>query len=323
MTVNGGKFNTLSGKFKKHLAALKSCLKKQASCFENEIRKEAADCVRPEGKYLRSLLLFSCAPSLKPSDKALINRACVVELIHLASLIHDDVIDNANLRRNNETALKKYGVRTAILLGDAIFSHAMILAYNEGSNDVIKGAIHAVKALCEGEVRQSLASKKGSDFKKYMSIIESKTASLFDFACFLGANIENPKDKAWIMAAQKAGKHLGIAYQIYDDIADWTLSEKESGKTAGTDFIFEKYTLPIIKLLQELPAAEAKALEKNLHGYPLEKLRSLMLGSNAISESAKIYEKQIELARNAVAKFPKKNKCLLEFCDEMSALISK
>ena len=321
MSHHTGKFTGLSDKFDKHLSNLKGYLKKQAASFESEIRSEASDCVKPQGKYLRPLLVFLCAPSRKASDKSLINRAAVAELIHLASLIHDDVIDNADLRRSAETAFKKYGARTAILLGDAIFAHAMQMAFSEKDEVVWRRSIDAVKMLCEGEVRQSLAKDKKIDFDKYISIIEQKTASLFEFACFMGASAECGSGSDWAKAAQKAGKHLGTAYQIYDDICDWTQTEKQSGKTAGTDLVFEKHTLPIILLLEKLPNKQAKILEANLGKSDSKELMALMEKYEVGNECKKVYDKQLALARKILAKHPKTNAGLLEFCDAMQELL--
>ena len=321
MSQDKGKFTGLSDKFSKHLDALKAYLKKQASSFKSEIKAEAAECVKPQGKYLRPLLVFACAPSSGPGDKSLLNRAATAELIHLASLIHDDVIDNADLRRNKETVFKKYGARTAILLGDAIFARAMEMAFMEKDEIVWKSSVCAVKTLCEGEVRQSLAKDKNLDFQKYVSIIEQKTASLFEFACFMGASLEKGSESDWSKAAQKAGRHLGTAYQIYDDICDWTTDESESGKTAGTDFIYEKHTLPLIVLLERLPAKQARRLESNLHGADPSEILAMMGECGVLEECFEVYKRQIKLARKAVAKFPKLNAALLEFCDEMDSLL--
>lgn len=323
MKHKNASFEKFADSFKKHIAELKASLKKQASSFDIEVRKQASECIKPQGKYLRPLLVYSSAPSKKYSNKDLQRRASAVELIHLASLIHDDVIDNADLRRDEETVFKKFGARTAILLGDAIFAHAMSLSLEGADNEVSMRAINVVKILSQGEIMQTLAKNHETNISRYISIIEGKTASLFEFACFLGASLESGSKSEWSKAAQKAGMALGRAYQMYDDICDWEMPESESGKTTGTDFISEKQTLPIIILLKTLPKAESAKLSKNLKIYSPQELREMMIKNDVFKKCAEIYEKEIEKARKAIEKFEDKNAKLLEFCDVISSMMPK
>lgn len=323
MKYQNARFEKFAESFEKHISELKSYLKKQAASFDVEVRKQAAECIKPQGKYLRPLLVYSSAPSKKYSDKELQKRAAAVELIHLASLIHDDVIDNADLRRDEETIFKKFGARTAILLGDAIFAHAMGLSVDGNAPEVSSRAIAVVKTLSQGEIMQTLALNRETDMARYISIIEGKTASLFEFACFLGASLECGAQSEWAKAAQKAGKALGRAYQMYDDICDWDMAESQSGKTAGTDFISEKQTLPVIILLKTLPKRESAKLSKNLKSHSPQDLRQMMSENGVFKKCAEIYEKEVEKARAAIAKFVGKNEKLLEFCDAISSMMPK
>ncbi|MBR4596807.1 MAG: polyprenyl synthetase family protein [Opitutales bacterium] len=321
MGLNNKKFKIFAESFKKHTSQLKASLRKQAAGFEKEVRKQASDCVKAQGKYLRPMLVYCCAPSIKPQDAELQKRASSVELIHLASLIHDDVIDNADLRRGEETIFKKFGARTAILLGDAIFAHAMQLALSDGSREISMKAVETVKTLSQGEIMQTLAKDRKTDMQKYLSIIDGKTASLFEFACFLGASLECGSGSEWAAAAQKAGKRLGRAYQMFDDVCDWKISESESGKTAGTDFLSEKQTLPVIVLLGEMPKKESAALSKNLKSRTPDELKQKMRRFGVLEKCVKIFEGEIAEARKAVAKFEGQNAKLLEFCDALSDMM--
>lgn len=321
MSPHSKKFDEFSDRFEKHLSQFKTYLKKQASKFEPELRNTAAECIKPQGKYLRPMLVFASACGVKPSDTSLQNRAAIVELIHLASLIHDDVIDNASMRRNSQTVFKKFGGRTAILLGDAIFAHAMQLAFKEEDQKVWKMSVNAVKDLCEGEVRQSLACNHDLTMKRYLSIIEGKTATLFEFSCFMGASIVDDKKGMWSSAALSAGKRLGRAYQMYDDVCDWILTEKDSGKTVGTDLLSDKQTLPILVLLPKLEKNLAKKLTRDLPSCDPQEICALMKANNVVEDCAKIYDAEIEKARKTISKFSDKNEHLLKFCDAMSELM--
>lgn len=323
MSGRKASFESISSRFSGHLDGLKSYLKSQAAAFGDEIRDSAAQCVSPQGKYLRPLLAFSCAPSCGADDARLLNRAATVELIHLASLIHDDVIDNADLRRGSETAFKRFGARTAVLLGDAIFARAMQMAFLEDDSSVWSRSVDAVKTLCEGEIRQSLARSAKCDMRRYLSVIEGKTASLFEFACFMGASLESGSDSPWARAAEEAGRRLGRAYQMYDDVCDWTMTEKESGKTSGTDFIFEKHTLPVLILLESLPEGDAERLSAHINGTPMESLRRMMRERRVIERCADFFDDEIRAALGAVAAFPEKNGPMKEFCREMTAIMPR
>ncbi len=316
-------FEGFCDKFEKHLSHFKAYLIKQADNFEPELREAVADCVKPQGKYLRPLLLFASAKSASYSDKTLQNRAAIVELIHLASLIHDDVIDNASMRRNSETAYKKFGTRTAILLGDAVFAHAMQLAFKERDERVWHMSVDAVKTLCEGEIRQSLAVEHEVSMQRYLSIIEGKTATLFELACFMGASLSDTEDCEWSKAAKLAGKHLGRAYQMYDDVCDWVLTEKDSGKTVGTDLLSEKQTLPVIILLSKLPKSKSCKISENMSAFSAGEIRDLMKANAVLKECGDIFDEELKKAKKAMRKFTGKNEALLEFCDAVNSMMPR
>lgn len=318
MQKSGCSFEKTSARFKKHLTQLKSYLKKQATNFESEVKSQAKECIKPQGKYLRPLLVFSAANSTE-IDNSILNRAACAELIHLASLIHDDVIDDAALRRGNPTIYKQFGTKNAILLGDVIFAHAMGMAFDEGDPLVWKASVDAVKSLCQGEIMQSLALESNADFARYIKIIDGKTSALFEFACLIGASYTG--DKKWTTSAKKAGLHLGRAYQMFDDICDWLMSEQHSGKTSGTDFTSEKYTLPIICLLSKLPKKQAQNLSKSFSNFTKEELAKLMKEHCVIDECAKIFDSEIASARKCLKSFDGKNESLLLFTEELESLM--
>ena len=312
-------FSELADGLKSELKAFKSYLIKQAMSFEREVRTPAKEAISPKGKYIRPMLVFSSAVD-SAEKSSLVRRATIAELVHLSTLIHDDVIDNAQMRRNNETAFKKYGVKTAILLGDSIFAHMMSLAFEENSMDVLRKTAECVKTICEGEIKQTLADKtKTVSRKQYYDMAYGKTGALFELACNLGASAKKAT-KGWLASAEECGKQLGIAYQIYDDICDWFMSESDAGKTLGTDLLSEKQTYPLIVLLEKLPSKKSATLAKNLSMQKPEEIADLMLKYDVPTDCKKEFLRRINLAEKAILKFPKENQKLMKFCNAMRKL---
>jgi octaprenyl-diphosphate synthase len=190
----------------------------------------------------------------------------VVELVHLASLVHDDIMDEAEVRRNRRTATREYGATAAVLLGDALFSHALNLATRFPTTEVCQAVSDSMRKVCAGEIIQTL--RRGStniSHADYQRIIDLKTAELFRVSCFLGSRYAGfPAE--FVEAAAKFGRHLGIAYQVYDDLADFFGDEKRIGKTLGTDLASGKLTLPLLTLIERLPVAAKDELVEEITG---------------------------------------------------------
>lgn len=313
-------FGDLAKDLKPQLADFKKFLVKQASTFEKEVRAAAKEAISPKGKYIRPILVFLSA-SKKADAASLVRRATIAELVHLSTLIHDDVIDKADLRRKTPTPFKKYGAKTAILLGDAIFSHMMSLAFAENSMDVLKKTADCVKTICEGEIKQTLADKSEIvSRKKYYDVAYGKTAALFELACNFGATAAKKTDPKWAKAAEEAGRQLGIAYQIYDDVCDWFMSEEDAGKTLGTDLISGKQTYPLIVLLEKLPRGEFARLAKNLPSSDPAEILDMIRRFDVAAECRAEFDRRLKLAESAVAKFADESGGLLKFCAQMRKL---
>ncbi len=320
-THSFGAFKELTDSFDKEMSLFKKFLKRQASAFKPELRKQASESIRPEGKFLRPLLVFAAAYGHKDSE-SLNRRAAIAELIHLSTLIHDDVIDNASLRRGNETIFKKYGARFAILLGDAIFAHTMRLVFEENDTNLSKKATECVRTICEGEIMQTLANKDiNISQEKYFSIVNGKTAVLFELSCHMGAALT--QDATWVSCAQEVGKQLGIAYQIFDDICDWTKSEKQSGKTIGTDLLSGKQTYPLILLFEKLSKTEVKLLTKSIKNSQADAQQILksMQKHDIFKLCADEFLHRVSMAEDSLKPFGRKAEKLLAFCGSMRALL--
>lgn len=244
-----------------HQAALDRFMRLQADNFEPEIKEMAAYCLESSGKRLRpTLVFFSGWRGEGVVDDALVRAAGVVEMVHLATLVHDDIMDRADLRRNRETAARKFGPDAAVLLGDALFSQALHIASQFPTTEVCRLVSASTRRVCSGEIMQTLRRRDTSiSLADYRRMIDLKTAELFRVSCYLGASL-SPLAPGFADAADKFGHHLGIAYQIYDDLVDFLGEEQQIGKTLGTDLATGKLTLPLMLLLERVPAAERSAL---------------------------------------------------------------
>lgn len=249
-----------------HLAALDRFLHDQLASFEPEIRTMADYCIDTSGKRIRPTLVFLSGWQGGEVRPELVRVAAVVELVHLATLVHDDIMDEADVRRSRRTASREYGATAAVLLGDALFAHALHLATQFPTTEICAAVSESTRRVCAGEIVQTLRRGTTNVTRSdYQRIVELKTAELFRVSCFLGARLAG-FSAAYVDAASRFGRHLGIAYQIYDDLVDFFGEETRIGKTLGTDLASGKLTLPLLLLRERLSATEAAALSAELSG---------------------------------------------------------
>ena len=243
------------------MRALDAVLREQVAHFEPEVRELAAYCLDSTGKRLRPLLVFLAGwDGRSHPDSLLVRAAAVVEMTHLATLVHDDIMDHAMLRRGRVTVSAKEGPDVAVLLGDALFAQAMWLSTQFPTTEVCSSVAVATRQVCTGEIVQTLGGPTAAPTReRYRRIIDLKTAELFHVSCRLGARLGGGAD-AFVEAAGRFGRRLGIAYQIYDDLTDFVGSAESAGKTLGTDWASGKMTLPVLCLLERCAVAEAQRL---------------------------------------------------------------
>lgn len=215
------------------------------------INEAVKDLVNGGGKRLRPLMMFVSASFGDYNKEKLLDLGAGLEILHMASLIHDDIIDDANLRRGNITAQSKFGKNTAVFIGDFLLSRTFGIFSTHLNSDMLKKMNKIVRLICEGEIEQA---EKKFDFninkRDYLKRIRRKTALFFGFATFLGAYISNIKGKK-LNTLYKLGLEIGMAFQIQDDILDFTGKESETGKKLGRDLKSGVITLPVIYLLQD------------------------------------------------------------------------
>jgi len=227
--------------------------------------------------------------------------------VHLATLVHDDIMDGADVRRNRQTATREFGATAAVLLGDALFAHALNLATQFPTTEICAAVSESTRRVCAGEIVQTL--RRGSTNitrADYQRIIDLKTAELFRVSCWLGAKLGGYTPD-YVAAVTRFGRHLGIAYQIYDDLADFFGEEKRIGKTLGTDFASGKLTLPLLFLLDRLPAGDRTALTAEILGQrPVQPALRLqqMADLGIYADVATAVTKEVETATAALQEWP-------------------
>lgn len=218
------------------------------------------------GKRLRPVFLSLSAKMCGYNGDKIPAMSAVIEYIHTATLLHDDIIDGAKYRRKRPTANSLYGNDIAVLCGDFLYSRSYITLTEYGAKDVQMILSSAALTMSEGEVIQLL--KTGDiniTFDDYIQIITRKTAVLFSAACEIGGRLAQVSEEK-IKALKDFGYYLGLGFQMTDDILDYMGDEKATGKKNGTDLYEGKLTLPVIKLLECVDAAE-----KNIITYMFSK----------------------------------------------------
>ena len=249
------------------LDAIEERLKFQVQEFDPGISGYISYALESSGKRIRPALVLLTAHATGKSAPEHVDLAVVIELVHLATLVHDDILDGATKRRGKPTAVAKWGAELSVLLGDCLFCHALKLS-NDFNNPLISRKIaEAANEVCSGEILQT---QRRFDLKlgipEYLRIIGMKTGALFRVSTELAAILNGCRPDE-VLALRNYGDYLGIAYQIYDDCLDLVGTEGSTGKTVGTDLAKGKLTLPLLHVLAQSGEEEQERLHSIiLHG---------------------------------------------------------
>ncbi len=219
-----------------------------------EVSGPAMDTLRAGGKRVRPLMLF-CSSGRDEHDRpALVTAAAAVELVHMATLVHDDLIDGATTRRGRPTVARAYGATAAINVGDFLFARAFAELSRLGEPAAVAALADASLELARGEMdQQRAAGDLNLHIDAYMARCRRKTGALFTVACRVGALLSGGSDEAQLRLAS-FGTHVGVAFQILDDILDLAGSPSDTGKRRGTDILSGTVTLPQILAIADEPA---------------------------------------------------------------------
>ena len=235
------------------------------------------------GKRLRPILvlLSALASGYRSQHNDHITLAAIVEFIHTATLLHDDVVDDADRRRGRKTVKALWGNSASVLVGDFLYSRAFQLLYDIGHVAISKDISDATNAISEGEVQQLINLQcKDLDEATYMEIITRKTATLFQVACRSGAMLSNPSTDI-SQAMTLYGLNLGLAFQLVDDLIDYN---QDTDKNCGQDLAEGKLTLPMIYALKRGDAGQIKFLESALcNGKAVAEVREILTATGALA----------------------------------------
>lgn len=256
------------------------------------------------GKRLRPLLVVLCASFGPHSREVLLDTAAASELIHTASLIHDDIIDEADKRRGDESLNYMWGNKWAVLTGDFLFSRAFTLLTRHVSLGVLEPMTKAIGLMCEGEIEQlgwSQDNKIPSE-KEYFQYIYKKTAFLISACCLTGARVAALKEEK-ARALRTYGYHLGMAFQLIDDILDLMPDNDSLGKPAGSDIRQKVITLPLLNLMKDpshnIFVSQLLARD-NLLDEEVEALAKIARSSGALKAARDTAESHIMEARSCL-----------------------
>ena len=258
------------------LYAVEERIRAQARAFDPAVEGYVAYALESSGKRLRPALALIAGGATGNIGPDHLELAVVVELIHAATLVHDDILDSADTRRGLPTANAKWGNSLSVLLGDCLFSHALKLASGFRSGEMMRRMAEAASEVCSGEIIQT---QRRFDLKlsvpDYYRIIEMKTGALFAVATELGAFL-NEATPSVIAAMRTFGLKFGTAFQIYDDVLDLAGDESSAGKSLGSDLRKGKLTLPILYLLQHSEPTERDRICEIILGGSDEEIATLV-----------------------------------------------
>lgn len=248
-------------RFAIHFNEIENELEKSFSSGEPVIEDIIRHSLLGEGKRLRPLLFVLSSLMCGYEQKDMYRLSTIFEYIHCASLLHDDVIDNADTRRKKPSASHLWGNTAAVLTGDFMFSMAFNIAIESRNLDILHIVNESAIRMTEGQVRELVYTGKwNTNEAEYIKIITLKTAELLSVSCEAGAVVAGA-DKKTVEALRGFGLNMGIAFQIVDDLLDYSSSEQEVGKPVGKDFREGKITLPLIYSIPNMEENQAKRFE--------------------------------------------------------------
>jgi octaprenyl-diphosphate synthase len=259
------------------------------------------------GKRVRPMVLLLSARALNHGGQKHIDLAAAIELIHTATLLHDDVVDKSTLRRGNKTANMIWGNDTSVLVGDFLYSRAFQIVVDQRHQEILDIFAKSTHFIAEGEIMQ-LVNCNNPDTTEafYFDIIHRKTARLFEVASQLGALLST-ESRHEVNALRDYGMHLGMAYQLIDDALDYAQSAEETGKNVGQDLAEGKSTLPLIHAMQKSKGADLELLRnsiKNGNSDELENVLGIIESTDAIKYTADTAKHHAEQAREALSVIP-------------------
>jgi octaprenyl-diphosphate synthase len=292
------------------LDAVATSLHAQVGEFEPQIAEFVRYALANQGKQLRPLLVALSAGCFGRPGPDHVRVAVIIEMVHLATLVHDDIMDGAELRRARPTLAAKWGSEISVLVGDCLFAQALKLASGFDTTEVCRAVSSATNTVCTGEILQT---RRRRDFtlnrQDYFKMLAMKTGELFALSCDLGAHVSGatPTQR---QALRDFGMGLGTAYQVYDDLLDLFGSEDSAGKSLGTDLAKGKLTLPLLVALERASDTEAARLQEQIDDWKPEHLDAVLALTaqfGAKEECRRVLLETLGNARSHLHSVPSKN----------------
>jgi octaprenyl-diphosphate synthase len=246
------------------LYSVEERIAEQSKAFDSGIEHYIEYALGGSGKRLRPVLALLSAGATGRIVSDHVDLAVILELIHIASLVHDDIMDGADRRRDRPTLNAKWGNSLTVLVGDVLFSHALRLSTQFSNSEISRRIADAAADVCTGEILQTQRRfDLNVTLAEYYRMVQMKTGALFSSACELGAFLSGASPSV-ISALKNYGNKIGIAYQVLDDCIDLVGDEEMIGKTLGTDIACGKFTLPVLLLLQNSTLRQRDELHRLL-----------------------------------------------------------
>ena len=311
-----------------HLDEVETRIAQQTASFDPAIEGYVAYAIGSRGKRLRPLVALLSGGATGAVTSALVDLAVILELIHIATLVHDDIMDEAERRRGQPTVNARWGNSLSVLLGDCLFAQALNLSTQFENAEISRSISEAAREVCSGEIIQT---QRRFDLHlpidDYRRIVEMKTGSLFAAAAELAAVI-NEMEPALVRSLKSFGMKIGAAYQIYDDCLDIAGNESVVGKTLGTDLRKGKLTLPVLLLLQSAPAIEREQYCQMIVDGKVDEMTEVLraeIGGTPLSESIQAGQDLIGEAQDGLNILPSSvyADSLAQLCDALRDLLEQ
>jgi octaprenyl-diphosphate synthase len=274
-TLNGS-WRTIVEPVEPFLDSVNKGLAAQVASFDPAIAPYAEYALTGNGKHLRPTLVALAAKALGRVAESHVTVAIIIEMVHLATLVHDDVMDEAEIRRGRLTLAANWGNEVAVLFGDCLFAQALKLAASFPTPDVCRAVASATNTVCAGEILQTQHRRDFERSRKdYFRVLGMKTGELFGLSCELAAFLSGatPSQQAGL---RRFGMAFGTAYQVYDDCLDLFGEDATAGKSLGTDLAKGKLTLPVLLAWERATATERAELESMVRAWKPEYLGSVV-----------------------------------------------
>ncbi|MBL1277117.1 MAG: octaprenyl diphosphate synthase [Ectothiorhodospiraceae bacterium] len=281
--------------------AVNQLIEKRLSSEVALVNQVSGYIIHSGGKRLRPVLVLLSARAFGYSGDQHFNLAAIVEFIHTATLLHDDVVDASDRRRGQETANALWGNEAAVLVGDFLYSRAFQMMVDAQRMQVMEILAHATNIIAEGEVLQLLnCNDPDTTEQRYLDVIHCKTAKLFEAAAQLGAVLcdATPEQET---AMARYGMHLGTAFQLVDDVLDYSASSEEMGKNVGDDLAEGKPTLPLIRAMRQGTKEQSALIRKAIETGGRDNIGAVMAAIESTDAIAYTAQKAREEADLAIA----------------------